>query len=142
VPRAGQGFIANLSLGGPTPSGAHKAHLSDEVRTHLAEVALNEQGHARMTRCAAPCKLSLRCRIWVLLVSSPRAMDWRHTLPALCTWQCGYMVCRCALHLECCDGCQLRALRGAGHDSAHAAAGTLAARTHALTSTLTPASTR
>ena len=47
----GQGFIGNLELGGPVPKGARAANLSDQVRTHLAEVALNEQGHALMTRC-------------------------------------------------------------------------------------------
>ena len=39
----GQGFNNNLTLGGPTPIGARKANLSQEVASHLAEVALNEQ---------------------------------------------------------------------------------------------------
>ncbi|CAK0780436.1 hypothetical protein CVIRNUC_005053 [Coccomyxa viridis] len=54
----GQGFNNNLTLGGPTPIGARKANLSQEVASHLAEVALNEQGHALFTRQAGgnnPC---------------------------------------------------------------------------------------
>ena len=39
----GQGFNNNLTLGGPTPIGARKANLSQEVESHLMEVALNEQ---------------------------------------------------------------------------------------------------
>ena len=39
----GHGFNNNLTLGGPTPIGARKANLSQEVASHLAEVALNEQ---------------------------------------------------------------------------------------------------
>jgi hypothetical protein len=54
----GQGFNNNLTLGGPTPIGARKANLSQEVESHLMEVALNEQGHALFTRQAGgdlPC---------------------------------------------------------------------------------------
>ena len=43
----GAGFNNNLTLGGPTPIGARKANLSQEVASHLAEVALNEQVGAR-----------------------------------------------------------------------------------------------
>ena len=39
----GHGFNNNLTLGGPTPIGARQANLSQEVASHLAEVALNEQ---------------------------------------------------------------------------------------------------
>ena len=39
----GTTFNNNLTLGGPTPIGARKANLSEEVALHLAEVALNEQ---------------------------------------------------------------------------------------------------
>lgn len=39
----GHGFNNNLTLGGPTPIGARQATLSQEVASHLAEVALNEQ---------------------------------------------------------------------------------------------------
>lgn len=42
----GQGFNNNLTLGGPTPIGARKANLSQEVESHLMEVALNEQVHS------------------------------------------------------------------------------------------------
>ncbi len=39
----GHGFNNNLTLGAPTPIGAGQAKLSQEVSSHLAEVALNEQ---------------------------------------------------------------------------------------------------
>ena len=39
----GHGFNNNLALGAPTPIGAGQAKLSQEVSSHLAEVALNEQ---------------------------------------------------------------------------------------------------
>ncbi|EIE26936.1 hypothetical protein COCSUDRAFT_59434 [Coccomyxa subellipsoidea C-169] len=54
----GYGFNNNLTLGGPTPIGARKANLSDEVLPFMQEVALNEQGHALFTRQAGsdlPC---------------------------------------------------------------------------------------
>ena len=39
----GTTFNNNLTLGGPTPIGARKANLSDEVQSHMEEIALNEQ---------------------------------------------------------------------------------------------------
>ncbi|CAL8468921.1 g8462 [Coccomyxa elongata] len=54
----GHGFNNNLTLGGPTPIGARKANLSDQVQSHMEEIALNEQGHALFTRQAGsslPC---------------------------------------------------------------------------------------
>ncbi|CAL5223508.1 g6035 [Coccomyxa viridis] len=54
----GHGFNNNLTLGAPTPIGAGQAKLSQEVSSHLAEIALNEQGHALFTRQAGgdlPC---------------------------------------------------------------------------------------
>ncbi len=39
----GYGFNNNLTLGGPTPIGARKANLSDDVLPFMQEVALNEQ---------------------------------------------------------------------------------------------------
>lgn len=39
----GRGFNNNLTLGAPTPIGAGQAKLSQEMASHLAEVALNEQ---------------------------------------------------------------------------------------------------
>ncbi|KAA6422535.1 MAG: hypothetical protein FRX49_07396, partial [Trebouxia sp. A1-2] len=54
----GHGFIDNLQLGGPTPIGARKAPLSEKYLSMMQEVALNEQGHALMTRhsgSANPC---------------------------------------------------------------------------------------
>ncbi len=49
----GQGFNNNLTLGGPTPIGARKANLSQEVESHLMEVALNEQvcSHLSCSKC-------------------------------------------------------------------------------------------
>ena len=47
----GQGFNNNLTLGGPTPIGARKANLSQEVASHLAEVALNEQVGSSIFAC-------------------------------------------------------------------------------------------
>ena len=52
----GQGFNNNLTLGGPTPIGARKANLSQEVESHLMEVALNEQAR---TYCYLP-RLDIR----------------------------------------------------------------------------------
>lgn len=54
----GHGFIDNLQLGGPTPMGARKAPLSEKYLSMMQEVALNEQGHALLTRHAGsanPC---------------------------------------------------------------------------------------
>ncbi|BDA43080.1 Desiccation-related protein PCC13-62 [Coccomyxa sp. Obi] len=54
----GTTFNNNLTLGGPTPIGAQKANLSDDVQAHMEEIALNEQGHALFVRqagSALPC---------------------------------------------------------------------------------------
>ena len=42
----GHTFNNNLTLGAPAPIGAGQAKLSQEVASHLAEVALNEQVHS------------------------------------------------------------------------------------------------
>lgn len=56
----GRGFLGDLALGGPTPIGARKANLTNATLPFLEEVALNEQGHALLTRQAGsviPCPL-------------------------------------------------------------------------------------
>lgn len=46
----GRGFTGNLGLGGPQPIGARRANLTEKTLPYLQEVALNEQGHALLTR--------------------------------------------------------------------------------------------
>lgn len=56
----GVDFTGDLTLGGPTPRGLRKANLTERTRPFLEEVALNEQGHALLTRhlgSALPCPL-------------------------------------------------------------------------------------
>jgi hypothetical protein len=43
-------FTGDLTLNGPTPKGLRKANLTERTRPFLEEVALNEQGHALLTR--------------------------------------------------------------------------------------------
>lgn len=56
----GRGFTGDLELGGPTPLGVRKANLTEKTLPFLQEVALQEQGHALLTRQAGganPCPL-------------------------------------------------------------------------------------
>ena len=65
----GTTFNNNLTLGGPTPIGARKANLSEEVALHLAEVALNEQVscllflYSEPSCPACPCS-PVKVRLW------------------------------------------------------------------------------
>lgn len=57
----GRGFTGDLELGGPKPLGVRKANLTERTLPFLQEVALQEQGHALLTRQAGgtnPCPLT------------------------------------------------------------------------------------
>ena len=78
----GQGFNNNLTLGAPTPIGAKKANLSQEVRSHLMEVALNEQvgGHP------PPYVFGVSCH---LLLLRPVRLSWHSVASCLVCFSVG-----------------------------------------------------